>query len=159
MRIQGNAHSNFQKDFLIPWSWVRVPPLAQGVFSFWFHSLQIEFEPAWAKFSVQTTKSGEPMAAWKDEHLCGSGGMVDTAVMQNVKRLVSLTARYANGNRYTVGSSPACRNICQGSSVKKNVRLLRGVNSKFIWIERRPGAEGRWFKSNPWHLHGGGEVV
>ena len=79
----------------------------------------------------------EPMAARKDGHSCGSGGMVDTAVMQNVKRLVSLTARYANGNRYTVGSSPACRNICQGSSVKKNVRLLRGVNSKFIWLDLR----------------------
>lgn len=98
------------------------------------------------------------MAARKDEHLCGSGGMVDTAVMQNVKRLVSLTASMQMGTAtLQVRVLPAATYVRVAQS--KNVRFSRGVNSKFIWIERRPGAEGRWFKSNPWHLHGGGEVV
>lgn len=65
------------------------------------------------------------MAARKDEQLCDSGGMVDTAVMQNAEHLISLTARYANRNRYIAGSSPACRNICQGSSVKKSASFER----------------------------------
>lgn len=81
---------------------VRVQPLAQGVFSFWFHSLQIEFEPAWAKFSVQTTISGELVTARKDEQLCR-----DSSAVEQYRKVPPTECTFWTFNLQVAGSTPA----------------------------------------------------